>query len=90
MRSEDGYAKSLNKKRKALKTLLDHHCPWINNCVGHFNYGHFIRFLFFVDVACSYHCAMVTKRVLYSMNGTFWVRLLLLSKLFVRLDLCKR
>ncbi|THV07488.1 palmitoyltransferase PFA4 [Dendrothele bispora CBS 962.96] len=43
---------------------MDHHCPWINNCVGHFNYGHFIRFLFFVDVACSYHIAMVSYRVM--------------------------
>ncbi|KAF9486462.1 palmitoyltransferase PFA4 [Pholiota conissans] len=51
---------------------MDHHCPWINNCVGHFNYGYFIRFLFFVDLACSYHIAMVTRRVFYSMNGTYW------------------
>ncbi|KAF9567799.1 palmitoyltransferase PFA4 [Agrocybe pediades] len=51
---------------------MDHHCPWINNCVGHFNYGHFIRFLFFVDVACSYHLTMVTKRVLYSMGPHYW------------------
>ncbi|KAJ6575439.1 zf-DHHC-domain-containing protein [Mycena capillaripes] len=51
---------------------MDHHCPWINNCVGHFNYGHFIRFLFYVDVACSYHLAMVTRRVLYSMGARYW------------------
>ena len=24
---------------------MDHHCPWINNCVGHFNHGHFSTFL---------------------------------------------
>lgn len=24
---------------------MDHHCPWIANCVGFFNHGHFIRFL---------------------------------------------
>ncbi|KII93606.1 hypothetical protein PLICRDRAFT_100276 [Plicaturopsis crispa FD-325 SS-3] len=51
---------------------MDHHCPWVNNCVGHFNYGHFIRFLFFVDVSCSYHLAMVTRRVYYTMGGRYW------------------
>ncbi|TFK41869.1 DHHC palmitoyltransferase-domain-containing protein [Crucibulum laeve] len=51
---------------------MDHHCPWINNCVGHFNHGHFIRFLFYVDLACSYHLAMVTKRVFSAMRSGFW------------------
>ncbi|GAA5881369.1 hypothetical protein JCM16303_000150 [Sporobolomyces ruberrimus] len=41
---------------------MDHHCPWVNNCVGHHNHGHFIRFLFYVDLACSYHLWMITRR----------------------------
>ncbi|KAK7063949.1 Palmitoyltransferase PFA4 [Favolaschia claudopus] len=51
---------------------MDHHCPWINNCVGHFNHGHFIRFLFYVDLACSYHLAMVTLRVYSSLGARYW------------------
>ncbi|KAH8835526.1 zf-DHHC-domain-containing protein [Flagelloscypha sp. PMI_526] len=51
---------------------MDHHCPWIDNCVGHTNYGHFIRFLCYVDVACAYHVAMVTRRVLYAAKGPYW------------------
>lgn len=58
---------------RLITLLIDHHCPWINNCVGHFNHGHFIRFLFFVDVACSYHIAMVTMRVLNLNKGGYWV-----------------
>ncbi|CAE6358480.1 unnamed protein product [Rhizoctonia solani] len=38
-----------------------------------FNYGHFIRFLFYVDVACSYHFAMISMRAWYAMNASgFW------------------
>lgn len=30
---------------------MDHHCPWINNCVGYRNHGHYLRFLFYVTLA---------------------------------------
>ncbi|ORX33793.1 DHHC palmitoyltransferase-domain-containing protein [Kockovaella imperatae] len=43
---------------------LDHHCPWIVNCVGYYNQGHFIRFLVYVDLATSYHLAMLVRRVM--------------------------
>ncbi|TIB67393.1 zf-DHHC-domain-containing protein [Wallemia mellicola] len=43
---------------------MDHYCPWMNNCIGFYNYGHFIRFLIFVDIGCLFHFYLLTKRVL--------------------------
>lgn len=31
---------------------MDHHCPWINNCVGWGNHAHFIFFLMFATLGC--------------------------------------
>ncbi|CAF1358172.1 unnamed protein product [Adineta steineri] len=33
---------------------LDHHCPWVNNCVGEFNQKYFILFLFYIGATSVY------------------------------------
>ncbi|XP_064650851.1 palmitoyltransferase ZDHHC3-like [Lineus longissimus] len=38
---------------------MDHHCPWINNCVGEYNQKFFIQFLFYTGLASLYAISLV-------------------------------
>ena len=56
---------------------MDHHCPLINNCVGHFNHAYFTCFLFFVPCGCIHSLFMLIPalyRAVYRVSDliTLW------------------
>lgn len=46
---------------------MDHHCPWTSNCVSHFTFPHFIRFLFYATIGMSY-----LETLLWSRASIVW------------------
>jgi hypothetical protein len=45
---------------------MDHHCPFINNCVGQKNYAFFCRFLLWTTLCTTYLSAIILPQLLSS------------------------
>eukprot|EP00549_Striatella_unipunctata_P002126 CAMPEP_0118687700 /NCGR_PEP_ID=MMETSP0800-20121206/8525_1 /TAXON_ID=210618 ORGANISM="Striatella unipunctata, Strain CCMP2910" /NCGR_SAMPLE_ID=MMETSP0800 /ASSEMBLY_ACC=CAM_ASM_000638 /LENGTH=299 /DNA_ID=CAMNT_0006584907 /DNA_START=415 /DNA_END=1314 /DNA_ORIENTATION=+ len=41
---------------------MDHHCPWVNNCVGIGNHKYFLLFVFYTCVSCMYSLCLLMCR----------------------------
>jgi len=40
---------------------FDHHCVWLNNCIGKNNYRDFVLLLFFLTIGCIYGIAILCR-----------------------------
>lgn len=50
---------------------MDHHCPWVNGCVGWGNHAHFTAFLLFAVLGC-FQAAIILACSLYRGLNRVW------------------
>ncbi|XP_063360623.1 palmitoyltransferase ZDHHC6 [Cydia amplana] len=53
---------------------MDHHCPWINCCVGHANHAYFTHFLAFAVLGCLQAAIVLSICMYHALNRAWYVQ----------------
>lgn len=54
---------------------MDHHCPWMNNCIGYSNMKQFILFIMYVTIGCFYLLTTWIIQIITWKNSDDWDRI---------------
>lgn len=49
---------------------MDHHCPWVNNCVGHNNHKYFILFVTYATIGMGYAIITIIASIVYDLRAS--------------------
>lgn len=64
---------------------MDHHCPWIANCVGYNNYKYFVLFLFYTNLCLIFILGAMFRRLIRTFRPMVSVNIFLKTDLPVLL-----